>query len=118
MNDDEDDEKKWPVAYSPSPLPPERTPEGRFPKGMSGNPSGRPLNARTKFSKELVEAFADHFSTNGAAAIQRCYEEKPDVYLSLAMRLVPQEFKIEAARALDEMSDDELIAVVIAAKKK
>ena len=107
MNDGEDNGEKLPV-----PAAPERTPEGRFPKGISGNPAGRPLSARTKFSKELVEAFADHFSANGAAAIQRCFEEKPDVYLSLAMRLVPQEFKIEAARALDEMSDDELVAII------
>jgi hypothetical protein len=113
---EDEDEKQLPVPAGP--VVPERTPEGRFPKGMSGNPSGRPLNARTKFSKELIEAFAGHFSVHGAAAIQHCFEEQPSTYLSLAMKLIPQEVRVEAARALDEMPDSELIAVVVAAKRK
>jgi hypothetical protein len=113
MMDEEDNSgKKLPVTE------PERTALGQFPPGKSGNYAGRPLNARTKFSRELIEAFAGHFSAHGAAAIQRCFEEQPSTYLSLAMKLVPQEFKIEAARALDEMPDDELLAIVVAAKRK
>jgi hypothetical protein len=109
MMDDEDD--------SGEKLVPERTPEGRFSPGKSGNYTGRPLNARTKFSRELIEAFSGHFSANGAAAIQRCFEEQPSTYLSLAMKLIPQEVRVEAARSLDEMPDSELIAVVVAAKR-
>ena len=38
--DDEESSKKLPVTVS------ERTPEGRFPRGVSGNTAGRPRGAR------------------------------------------------------------------------
>jgi hypothetical protein len=34
------------------------------------------------------------------------------------MKLIPQEVRVEAARALDEMPDEELLAIVVAAKQK
>jgi hypothetical protein len=116
MMDDEDD-KKLPAAIA-------RRPEGTF--IGSGNPSGRPLGAATRFSRELREAFGEHFNsdapgtdkTKGQDAMERVWKEKPDAYLALAVKLTPQQLLVETNRALGEMPDDELLAIVVAAKRK
>jgi hypothetical protein len=103
---------------------PERTPEGRFPKGTSGNAAGRPLGAATRFSRELREAFGEHFNsdapgankTKGLDAMERVWKEKPDAYLALAVKLIPQEVRVQEGH-IDQLSDSELIAVVVASRK-
>ena len=117
---DDDDKKTFAATVS------ERTPEGRFIAGRSGNVAGRPLGAATRFSRELREAFGEHFNsdapgtdkTKGQNAMERVWKEKPDAYLALAVKLTPQQLLVETNRALDEMPDSELIAVVVAAKRK
>jgi Family of unknown function (DUF5681) len=119
---DDDKDGKWPAVYTPT--MPERTSAGRFPKGTSGNPSGRPRGAMAQFSRELKEAFRDHFNSNapdegktkGADAIDRVWKEKPEIYIAHAIRLVPQEVHVEENRAMEQMTDDELIAIVVAAR--
>ena len=98
---------------------PERTPVGTWKPGQSGNPRGRSPGAVAQFSRELKECFGDHFAstlpdgrTKGLDAIERVWQEKPDVYLSLAVRMVPQQVRIEESHAAAEMSDEELMAVV------
>ncbi len=114
-------DKKWPAPYMP-PMP-ERAPTGQFPKGVSGNPSGRPRGAMAQFSKELKEAFREHFNsdadagrTKGADAIERVWKEKPEIYIAQAIRLVPQEVHVQENHAMEQMTDEELIAIVVAAR--
>jgi Family of unknown function (DUF5681) len=113
MSDNEKDQK-WPAPYNPT--MPQRTPTGQFPKGVSGNPKGRPLSAKAQFSRELREAYRDHFAANGADAIEKVFREKPEVYLALAVKLVPQEVHVQENRAMEQMTDEELIAIVVAAR--
>ena len=94
---------------------PERTPEGRFPKGTSGNPAGRPRGARGRFSEGLVTDFAQDWAQHGADVIARVRKDDPVAYLSIATRLVPREFMIDTGGGdVLQMSDEDLIAIVIA----
>jgi hypothetical protein len=102
---------------SGTPSAPERTPEGRFPKGTSGNPAGRPRGARGRFSAELVNDFADDWQKHGPGVIAKVRQEDPVSYLNVAVRLVPKEFLIDTGGGdVLQMSDEDLIAVVIAKK--
>ena len=113
MTDEES--RTWPAPHTPT--VPERTPAGRFPKGISGNPAGRPRGAKGKFSEALVTDFARDWQEHGAEVVARVRVENPVAYLSVAARLVPREFLIESSGAVETMSDDELIAIIVAARK-
>jgi hypothetical protein len=109
MSDDDDDEPDYEVGYRKPPV------EHRFKKGRSGNPAGRPRNAKTRFGGHPMdscsqEAWLDEAKkvvtvtingrrvrrTMGQLAIQRAFADaaagKPT-----AMRVVAQKMS-EAVR--------------------
>ena len=76
--------------------------------GPTPNPAGRGKGVANRFSKQLVEDFADHWRTQGRAAIEKVYDENPGLYLKIATSLVPKELLIEVSRPLENLSDAEL----------
>jgi|SRR6266436_387370 len=78
-------------------------------KGVSGNPGGRPVAARTRLTAHFLNALADDFAKEGRKAIEACRAKRPDKYLGVIAALMPKQ--IEVTRPLDGLSDDELIAI-------
>jgi len=76
-----------------------------FQPGQSGNPKGRAKGSRNKLGEEFLAALQADFQENGAEAIAKVRDEKPDVYLRVIASILPREIKIESA---NELSDDEL----------
>jgi hypothetical protein len=66
---------------------PVRRPDGRFPKGVSGNPAGRPKGLRDRLAGDLLTALADDFAAHGADAVRRLREGDPAAYLALVLRV-------------------------------
>lgn len=75
-----------------------------FQPGQSGNPAGRPKGARTKLDNLFVECLYKDFKDNGADAIRKCREEKPDVYLNVIAKVVPKQVELDATDAAVDLA--------------
>jgi hypothetical protein len=67
--------------------------------GQSGNPLGRPVGARGRFSQQFVDDMRASWERHGATVMDRVAVEYPDRYLGIAAHLIPKEITatIEAA---------------------
>lgn len=92
-----------------TPPPPEHS---RFAAGTSGNPGGKPVNARNRLTAAFLNRLADDFEQHGKDAIVKCREERPEAYIKAIAALCPKE--IELKRPLEEMATEELLAAVTA----
>lgn len=81
---------------------------GRFQPGMSGNPGGKPKNARNGLQLSFLRDLAADFEKHGKVAIQTCRIEDPAAYLRVICALMPKE--IELTRPFDDLTDQELDA--------
>jgi hypothetical protein len=69
-------------------------PISRWKPGQSGNPSGRPIGARSKFSEAKVADFAADWDKHGAGVLERVRMTDPATYLRVAAVLVPKELNV------------------------
>jgi len=90
------------------PLPPV---EHQF---KAGNP-GRPKGSRNKLGEAFIEALHADFMDHGPTVIEAVRVEKPDQYLKVIASILPKQLEIKND-AFEGMSDDELAALVAAAR--
>ena len=79
---------------------------GKWQKGRSANPGGKPKNARNRVTVKFLEVLAEDFEKNGVSAIVAARKQDPVGYIRVVAGLLPKEFVIE--RPLEQLSDDEL----------
>jgi hypothetical protein len=72
----------------------ERDTRGRFLTGVKAGP-GRPKGNRNRHTENFLKSFADDFEQYGPAVIAQVRVEKPDVYLRIAVDLLPRESKLD-----------------------
>ena len=70
-------------------------PEHLWKPGQSGNPKGRPKGCKDKLGEAFIEALYEDFTANGADAIVRCRNEKPEAYLAAISRIIPKEVNVK-----------------------
>ena len=118
-DDDDNSDKKPPVPV----VVPERTAVGTWKPGQSGNPRGKPLGARTKFIREIVELLGKSWHERGREVVTKVINEHPVEYLKICARLIPRDVHLtqhDAASSLSEEAVNELLEQIrkeIAAKK-
>ena len=80
---------------------------GEFLKGyQGGSRRGRPHGSRAKLGEKFFAALHDDFVEHGVEAIARMRFLRPDVYVSVIAKLMPQ--KIEISTPTDGMTDEQL----------
>ena len=75
-----------------------------FQKGQGGRPKG----SRNKLGEAFLDELFQDFTAHGPAAIVRCREENPAVYLKIIASLLPRQLNVDT-NPYDEMSDDDLL---------
>ena len=90
---------------------------GQFLKGyQGGSRAGRPRGSRAKLGEKFFAALVADFDEHGEAAIARVRFLRPDVYMQVVARLMPQ--KIEISTPTDGMTDEQLEQMLAFASAK
>lgn len=84
--------------------------------GQSGNPTGRPKGSRHKLAEEFLAALQADFVEHGVEVIAAVRADKPDQYLKVIASVLPKEIEVKVSDT-DELADDELAALVFAARE-
>ena len=64
-------------------------------KGQSGNPAGRPRGTRERLSKAVIEQIMTDWSKHGLKVIESVRKDKPEAYLQIVARLLPQNLELD-----------------------
>ena len=85
----------------------------RLPLGVSGNPGGKPVKSRNKLQGDFLRTLADDFAAHGKSAVIEMRLTKPAEYVKVCASLMPKELEV-SSNHLDEMTDDQLEATLLA----
>jgi hypothetical protein len=87
---------------------------GRWQPGVSGNPRGRPVGAKGRFSEALVSDFASEWREHGPEVIATVRQKDPVAFLQIATRLLPKEFLVQSERpaSIENLTDEELEGLI------
>lgn len=88
--------------------------ETRFKAGNRANPGGKPVKARNRLQGDFVRRLADDFERFGIYAIARVRRHDPATYVRVCASLMPKE--LEIIKPLDDISDEQLDAALIAVR--
>lgn len=77
-------------------------------KGESGNLAGRTPGVRTVLSQAFLKALSEDFAIHGASVIRKVRRYKPEEYLKIIAKIVPQHIQVDDPRekTADQMRDE------------
>jgi hypothetical protein len=68
--------------------------------GESGNPGGRPIGARGRFSEQMIGDIARSWSTHGPAALEKMAKTDNTRYVEICSRLIPKDVALTVHQRL------------------
>lgn len=83
--------------------------------GQSGNPKGRPQNAKQVLSDAFLADMLEAWKSKGKQAIDRVIEERPHEFIKAVGAIVPKDINVKTS-ALDELSDDDIASMLAAVR--
>ena len=90
---------KIPDAASTAPRRPHLAPP--FPKGVSGNPAGRPMHSRQKLTEKFIDDLSKFYEIEGASLIKRVADEQPAMLLQVVARLLPKDISLNVSGGIE-----------------
>jgi len=84
-------------------------------KGQSGNPAGRPKGSRDRLTESVYADLVGHWAEHGLEAIERLCKDRPDLYVSAVVRLIPVHHQVAVdhrRRSAIEFTTEELLGMV------
>lgn len=101
--------------------PPIRRLNGRmWAPGKSGNPDGRPIGARGRFSQRFITDLGSAWELYGEAALARTAVEYPDRFVGICAHLLPKDVAVSVSARVPgglEPDDWQLMLGVLEAVK-
>jgi hypothetical protein len=103
-------------------LPVKRVNGRMWQPGESGNPAGRPIGARGRFSQRFIADLTDAWEEHGATALARTAKEYPDRFVAICSHLIPKDVSVSLQATmlpsgLDHDDWQALVGVVAAIKQ-
>jgi len=90
----------------------------RFKPGHIQRGGGRRKGSRDRIATALLEEIAKDFEAHGADAVKIARVERPVEYLRVVASLLPKEFEITTTTIANELTDDELEALIEHARQQ
>jgi hypothetical protein len=87
-----------------------------FEPGQIANPAGRPLGARNRLNKALIEDLYAEWKEGGRDALRIMRIEEPAQFVKCALATLPRELLIEGVAS--ELSDDELEMMIVRERER
>jgi hypothetical protein len=81
--------------------------------GQSGNPKGRAKGSKNKLATQFFDDLYKVWQDKGLVALERCAEEKPDVFVRVVAHLMPQHVVVDTNT---EANEEQLARIVEVAR--
>src|SRR5262245_37958229 len=86
----------------------ERTANGQFAKGSSGNLGGNAQRTRHALNSDTIREIHLAYRRGGRKAIEKVMRNQPAVFLKLLVLLVPSEMKVEQSGGVKAMTTEQI----------